>query len=183
MPKRTHIPRHIMKHISEALISKDERAKRSDKRWPRSKSAILRDLMAADPALSGKVYKMAAEFKTGALLSDMAKDGLTLHAEPIAPDDGAEPFAFYPFDWLIRYTSPGSAGVCFCGAPAVAWYDKKYLCTAHQKLCSVCSAPAQWSGDSTFFCSEHVPDPAPGTELMAGEKAFFTARDAKRVTT
>jgi hypothetical protein len=174
-----------MKHISEALISKDERAKRSDKRWPRSKSSILRDLMEADPALSGKVHKMAGEFKTGALLSDMAKDGLTLHTEPVTPDDGGEPFLCYPFDWLIRYTCSGSAGFCFCGAPAVAWYDKKYLCTVHQKLCSVCSTPAHWvgGGNSTFYCSDHVPDPEPGTELMAGEKAFFTARDAKRLTT
>jgi hypothetical protein len=185
MPKRTHIPRNIMKHIAEALISKDERAKRSDKRWPRSKSAILRDLMSADPTLNGRVYKMAAEFKTGALLSDMAKDGLTLHTEPIAPDDGAQPFLCYPFDWLIHYTcADGSAGRChLCGGFAITWLDGKYLCQTHQKRCVTCQAPADWGNSSTFFCSTHVPDPAPGTELMAGEKSFFTARDAKRLTT
>lgn len=78
---RTDIPMTALRNIAERLISNDEKVqKRTNKRRPRSKVAILRDLMRSDSELYGRVVTLFRQMQSDSVKADMERDGLTIRS-------------------------------------------------------------------------------------------------------
>jgi hypothetical protein len=87
---RLVIPHNALQHIAEKLIVTDRTVKRTATKRPRSKTAMLKDLMKSDAVLFGRVMQMYKQMETDKLKKSMEKSGLSMKPESDLAD--AAPF-------------------------------------------------------------------------------------------
>ena len=87
---RLVIPHNALQHIAEKLIQTDRTVKRTATKRPRSKTAMLKELMQSDSALYGRVVEMYRQMETDKLKASMESSGLSMRAESDLTD--AAPF-------------------------------------------------------------------------------------------
>jgi hypothetical protein len=86
---RLVIPHNALQHIAEKLIE-GKPPKRTANYRPRSKTAMLKDLMKSDAVLFGRVMQMFKQMENDKLKASMEKSGLSMKPESDLAD--AAPF-------------------------------------------------------------------------------------------